>query len=123
MTTLVTQHVTPDNGLQEKLPWDTKRGRSFQNVALLVYCCENVEDEVIPSVATRVEDWIRTDEPPPDRFKKKINTVFNDLWALAADEKHSKIFEYRKKRVAPVEFVFMGMYNCSTTHSLAHLHL
>lgn len=104
---LENRHVAAENGLSQVLQWDTKRGRDFQCIAQFVYCCSGLPEKLFPT-AQRMEKWlIRVDSPPP-LFKTTINEVLTDFWHMATDSKLKYGFTTIDKRLAPIEFVFVG---------------
>ncbi|PFH52790.1 hypothetical protein AMATHDRAFT_139317 [Amanita thiersii Skay4041] len=108
MSQLEAQHVTINDGLLNKFEWDTKRGRDFQNIAHFVYCCDCLPEEQIPTTQ-KLEKWLSRVDPPGDQFKDDIDTVLRQLWLIASDPRYNKGFKAISKRLAPVEFVFIGV--------------
>lgn len=114
ISSLESKHVHIENGLRELFQWDVARGRDFQNIAHLIYCCDKLENEdrqELPT-ASKIDVWLRrTDEPDP-RFQKRINDVLDFMTYLAGrDARRDGLvngFVAVGKRVAPVEFVFIG---------------
>jgi hypothetical protein len=105
---LVRQHATIDGGLAETLDWDTNRARDYQCMAQLIYCCDKFVQQAHPQSPAKIEEWISQPDEPNARFKADIKTTLDNFCFLAADEKHNAAFKKIKKRVAPVEFVFIG---------------
>jgi hypothetical protein len=105
---LEAQHVTSDGGLSTIIDWDTSRGRDFQCIAQLVYCCDGLPQQLLPT-NQKLEKWlIRIDKPTP-AFKTQINSVLSAFWYIASTKGLDKGFTEIGKRVAPVEFVFIGV--------------
>jgi len=108
---LEAQHVTSDGGLSTIIDWDTSRGRDFQCLAQLVYCCDGLPQQLLPT-NQKLEKWlIRIDKPTP-AFKTQINSVLSAFWYIASTKGLDKGFTEIGKRVAPVEFVFIGSFDC-----------
>ncbi|KAF9492791.1 hypothetical protein BDN71DRAFT_1591415 [Pleurotus eryngii] len=115
ISSLESKHVHIENGLRELFQWDVARGRDFQNIVHLIYCCDKLENEdrqELPT-ASKIDVWLRrTDEPDP-RFQKRINDVLDFMTYLAGrDARRDGLvngFMAVGKRVAPVEFVFIGV--------------
>ncbi|TFK75833.1 hypothetical protein BDN72DRAFT_831277 [Pluteus cervinus] len=105
---LESRHVSVEGGLSELLEWDTKRGRNFQNIAHLVYCCDGVEEEALPT-AQKIEKWLVRVDKPGDQFKSDIDIVLRQLWNIASSPALSTAFRSIGKRLAPVEFIFIGV--------------
>lgn len=105
---LESKHVTIDDGLADKLAWDTKRGRDFQNIAHMVYCCDGLPEELLPT-AQKIERWISRSDRPPQQFQEDIETVLRSLWVIASNERYNEGFVKVPQRVAPVEFIFIGV--------------
>lgn len=102
------KYISPEDGLTTVIHWDTKRGRDFQCLTQLLFCCENLPERSTPT-APKLEQWLigRT-EPPSALYKKQINEVLATFWSIASDPKLQTAFKSVKHRVSPVEFVFIG---------------
>ena len=107
------KHIDVEGGLQDVLQWDVARGRDFQNIAHMVYCCEGLPLQRLPT-AQKIETWISrcSDEGPGEQFKQDIEDALRTLWLLATTPEHSDAFLKVDKRLAPVEFIFIG-WSCS----------
>lgn len=105
-----TRFVSSDNGLTTIIDVDMKRGRDFQSLAQLVYCCDNYPEHSIPT-APKMEQWVARAEHPPHAFKTAINDVLTSFWHIASDRSLNAAFTKIQKRVAPIEFVFIGMFS------------
>lgn len=107
---LEAQFVSAENGLANVLQWDTKRGRDFQCIAQLIYCCDQLPEQTGPPSMLRLSKWLlRTDEPP-SKFKKSINNVLTSFRHIASTPETNSAFVKITARVAPVEFVFIGEF-------------
>jgi hypothetical protein len=109
ITLLEKTHLTIDGGLVDKISFDDTRGRAFQNLAQLVYCCSGLPaTQRIPTVA-KLEKWLTSkDEHPSAAFKYAMADVLGRLWELACNRELDAPFRRIKIKVAPVEFVFIG---------------
>jgi hypothetical protein len=96
-----------DGGLSDVLEWDTKRGRDFQNIAHMVFCCDGLPDELLPT-AQKIEKWISRVDNPPEQFKADIEEVLTAFWRIASNKKYNEAFTKVTQRIAPVEFIFIG---------------
>ncbi|KAF8745958.1 hypothetical protein AX14_004253 [Amanita brunnescens Koide BX004] len=105
---LEAQHVTVHGGLSSQFEWDTKRGRDFQNIAHFVYCCDGLPNENLPT-AQKLESWLSRVDPPGDQLKEEIDETLRELWMIAKDKRLNKGLTAIGKRLAPVEFVFIGV--------------
>jgi hypothetical protein len=105
---LETKHVICDGGLAQVLEWDTKRGRDFQCLAHFVYCCEGFPDQHLLPTAAKMEKWLTREDSPTHGFKVTINDVLTMFYYIASTPKFNKGFKLIDKRLAPVEFVFIG---------------
>ncbi|KAH9052285.1 hypothetical protein EDB87DRAFT_1570581 [Lactarius vividus] len=110
ITHLEKTHVTIDGGLVDMIAFDDTRGRAFQNVAQLVYCCAGLPAaQRIPSAA-KLEKWLTApDERPSAAFRDAMGAVLDRLWELARSAEHDAPFRRFRAKVAPVEFVFIGV--------------
>ncbi|KAG9316365.1 hypothetical protein JVU11DRAFT_2398 [Chiua virens] len=101
------RHVQCEGGLAEVLEWDTKRGRDFQCIAQMVFCCDSLPDHVLPTAA-KLEKWLSRVDKPSQAFKTHMDGVLNEFGYIAMTPTLNIAFEQVDKRVAPVEFVFIG---------------
>ncbi|KAH0827513.1 hypothetical protein J3R83DRAFT_4226 [Lanmaoa asiatica] len=101
------RHVNCDGGLAEVLEWDTRRGRDFQCIAQMVYCCDLLPEHALPS-AQKLEKWLSRVDKPNQAFKNNIGDALNEFGHIAMTPGLNTAFEQVDKRVAPVEFVFIG---------------
>lgn len=90
----------------------------------MVYCCDGVTDQPLPT-AQKLERWLLRVDPPSNGFMGRVDEALNEFWVIATDKssKHySKGFHQVDKRVAPVEFAFIGRTVPSphVTSSLRH---
>lgn len=103
------RHVNADNtGLASVLEWDTTRGRDFQCIAQLIYCCDGLPDHPLPT-AQKLEKWLKRVDNPSTTFMTQINDVLSEFWHIATKSELNAAFTEVDKRVAPVEFVFVGV--------------
>jgi len=105
---LDTMRVSCDGGIADKINVDIKRGRNFQSLAQLTFCCHGIPAMLIPT-ATKLEQWLSNADPPNPLFKKTINDVLIEFWHLANIKGLDRAFTKIDKRVAPIEFVFIGV--------------
>ena len=84
-----------------------KRGRDFQSLAQLVYCCDNYPEHSTPT-AQKMEQWVSRAQAPSPAFKTAIGNVLTKFWYLADSPEYNQAFKNIHKRVAPIEFVFIG---------------
>ncbi|EPQ57689.1 hypothetical protein GLOTRDRAFT_37727, partial [Gloeophyllum trabeum ATCC 11539] len=105
---LQTKWVVPETGLGGVLDWDIKRGRDFQNLASMIYICDNLPGHTVPT-PQKLEPWLDNHKPPPQSFKEQIEDVLTEMWYIASTPSLSYCFQKPKSRVAPVEFVFIGV--------------
>lgn len=96
------------DGLPRVVDIDTKRARDFNLLAELVYCCHSYPTQAIPSHA-KVEQFVSREDKPTEEFKRSISEVLQEFWFIAADKKLKTPFENVKQRVAPAEFVLIGV--------------
>jgi hypothetical protein len=96
-----------ENGLSHVLEWDTKRGRDYQNLAHFIFCCDRLPAEDLPT-PHKLEVWLSREDPPTQSFKNDIEAVLTDFWNMATDKSLNEAFRHINRRIAPVEFVFIG---------------
>jgi hypothetical protein len=109
ITLLEKTHLTIDGGLVDKISFDDSRGRAFQNIAQLVYCCAGLPATQRIPTAAKLEKWLTSkDEYPSSAFKHAMADVLGRLWELACNRELDAPFRKIKVKVSPVEFVFIG---------------
>ncbi|KAI6046100.1 hypothetical protein EDC04DRAFT_1872864 [Pisolithus marmoratus] len=104
---LHTRHVNTEGALAQVLEWDTRRGRDFQCIAQMVYCCDSLPEHALPT-AQKLEKWLSRIDKPTHSFKARIDNTLNAFWHIADADNLNAAFNQVDKRVAPVEFVFIG---------------
>ncbi|KAF8514206.1 hypothetical protein BU17DRAFT_52702 [Hysterangium stoloniferum] len=120
VSTLQAMFVNSEGGLSDTLHWVVSRGRDFQGVAQLCYSCWNLPNFSTPTVS-KLEKWLVAPGEPSTQFKMQVQQVlekFIDLGEYSSDN-YRKGFTGIKERVAPVEFLFIGillakMRNCNS---------
>ncbi|OBZ67046.1 hypothetical protein A0H81_12868 [Grifola frondosa] len=100
--------VCSDDGLTTVIDVDMKRGRNFQSLAQLVYCCDGYPEQLVPT-PQKMEQWILNMNPPIQTFKTAIYDILTAFWHIAATPELNVGFTKIQKRVAPIEFVFIGV--------------
>ncbi|KAH9971647.1 hypothetical protein BJV74DRAFT_865669 [Russula compacta] len=117
ITHLEKTHVTIDGGLVDHIAFDDTRGRAFQNTAQLVYCCAGLPAEQRIPTAAKLEKWLTTpDERPSAAFQDAMAAVLARLWELAGSEELDAPFRRIQAKVAPVEFVYIGVLLYTMRH-------
>lgn len=101
-------YVTIENGLVDYIDVATTRARTFYNIAIFVFCCYQLPARPHPT-ASALEKFLRDAPNPEPDFKRKIDYALQMFLQIASDEKYGHIaFKEINKKVAPVEFVFIG---------------
>ena len=99
--------LTSEGGLQSKVEVEFGRGRDFQVLASLIYCCESIPSRALAN-SSKLEAFLSRMDEPRAEFKKRIEDVLTTFWHIADRPELNAAFTSIKKRVAPVEFVFIG---------------
>lgn len=86
----------------------------------MVFCCDGVPNEYLPT-AQKIEKWISREDKPPQQFKEDIENVLRGLWVIASTPGLDEGFVKIPQRVAPVEFVFIGMSSSYYFHEVSAL--
>jgi len=73
----------------------------------MVYCCDSLPDHALPT-AQKLERWLSRVDKPGQVFKTQVIDALNAFWHIASSEGLNAAFQQVDKRVAPVEFVFIG---------------
>lgn len=97
-----------DDGLGEKLRWDSNRGKHFQGIAQIAFCIENLPDRSEPT-SVKLNAWLNRVDPPSQKFKEEIEDVLKRYWEIATNEKLRHGLTDKKTKVSPVEFAFIGV--------------
>ena len=75
----------------------------------MVYCCDLLPEHALPT-ASKLEKWLARVDKPSQEFKNDIGDVLNAFGYIAMTPELNAAFEKVDKRVAPVEFVFIGAH-------------
>lgn len=102
------QFVSIEGGLANVLQWDTRRGRDFQCIAQLIYCCDQLPEQTGPPSMQKLSKWLLREDQPPPIFKSSVKTVLTSFKHIASNSDLNSAFSKISARVAPVEFVFIG---------------
>ncbi len=108
MNELDMKYVSIGGGLGSHMEFDSKRGRTFQNLASMMYCCEEVETRRTPS-AIQLEKWLSKPIGPSRTFKSRVERTLSSLLEITSDKSLNKAFTGFSAKVSPAEFVFIGM--------------
>jgi hypothetical protein len=109
ITHLEKTHVSIDGGLVDQIAFDDTRGRAFQNVAQLVYCCAGLPAAQRVPTSAKLEKWLTApDERPSTAFQDAMDAVLSRLWELARNSELDAPFRRFKAKIAPIEFVYIG---------------
>lgn len=102
-----------EEGITDRINFDIKRGKHFQSIAQLVYCCHGLPYQLTPT-KPKLEAFLNEEEGPSKEFIAAITKVVNELMEIASATKWNKAFRAIPQRVAPIEFVFIGMSSLSS---------
>jgi hypothetical protein len=102
------KYISIGGGLSSHVGFDMKRGRTFQNLASMLYCCEEVDLQRTPS-AIQLERWLNDLKGPSKIFKSRVERMLSNLLEIARDEALNRGFTGFSAKVSPAEFVFIGM--------------
>jgi len=102
------KHIDDDNALKKYIDVDIKRGRGFQSVAQLIYCCDGIPQQLSP-ITKNLDEWLRNGDAPNEKFKSLIDDVLTAFKYMASDDKYNMAFKQIPSRVAPLEFIFIGV--------------
>jgi hypothetical protein len=105
--------------------FSSARGRPFTNMASFVFCVEHLPDQRVHPTAHARAAWMdHATNTASDSLKARCKAAMDDFVEIAT--KHQKPFVVLSKRVAPVEFIFIGKvcympFFISNMRSLSHL--
>lgn len=88
-----------------------ERGRNFQGIAYMVYCCDGFPSQDTPN-AKSVNNWlVQTERLPTDGFQSRIRQMLATFETIASDSRYNWCFVANglKRNVAPVEFIYIGV--------------
>ncbi|KAH9830711.1 uncharacterized protein C8Q71DRAFT_883466 [Rhodofomes roseus] len=108
ITELDDRYINCDNGLTTIIDVDMKRGRDFQTLAQFVFCCKLYPERAVPT-AQKMEQFVASMEPPESWFKTALKEALTKFWHIGSSKRLNYGFSSIQKRVAPVEFVFIGV--------------
>ena len=101
------KYVSISGGLGSHVEFDSKRGRTFQNLASMLYCCEDVDLRRTPS-AIQLEKWLNGPKGPTRIFRSRMERTLSSLLEITSDKALNKGFTGFSAKVSPAEFVFIG---------------
>jgi len=104
------KYISISGGLGSHVEFDTKRGRTFQNLASMLYCCEDVDLRRTPS-AIQLEKWLGGPKGPTHTFRSRMERTLSSLLEITSDKALNKGFTGFSAKVSPAEFVFIGIEN------------
>ena len=110
MNDLDMKYISIDGGLSSHVEFDMKRGRTFQNLASMLFCCEEVDLQRTPS-AIQLERWLNEPKGPSKIFQSRVERMLSNLLEIARDKTLNKGFTGFSAKVSPAEFVFIGMWS------------
>ncbi|KAI0050520.1 hypothetical protein FA95DRAFT_1555647 [Auriscalpium vulgare] len=108
LTDLDKQYMSVDNGLADCIDLDTARGRNFQNLAQIAYCCDGLPEVLVPTTG-KVETWLRDMSSPTPKARKRMVDVLTDFWRIATNTNLNHGIKSFKSKFSPVEFVYVGV--------------
>ncbi|KAI9456627.1 hypothetical protein F5148DRAFT_984387 [Russula earlei] len=102
------KYISISGGLASHVEFDTKRGRTFQNIASMLYCCQDVDLRRTPS-APQLERWLNDPDGPTRTFQFRVERMLSNLLEIACDKALNMAFTAFSAKVSPAEFVFIGV--------------
>ncbi|KAF8263505.1 hypothetical protein EI94DRAFT_1772914 [Lactarius quietus] len=102
------KYISISGGLGSHVEFDSKRGRTFQNLASMLYCCEDVDLRRTPS-AIQLEKWLSGPKEPTPVFRARMERTLSSLLEITTDNTMNKGFTGFSAKVSPAEFVFIGV--------------
>jgi hypothetical protein len=94
------------DGISENMDLNHARARDFQNLAQTIYCIDQLPNQV-HGTTMQIDKWLTNEEPSPS-IRKKIHDVFR-IYRDIARNKQLKIPLKKPSRVAPAEFIMIGV--------------
>jgi hypothetical protein len=116
------KYISINGGLASHVEFDMKRGRTFQNLASMLYCCQDVDLRRTPS-AIHLERWLNELPGPSRTFKFRMERMLSNLLLIASDKALDKAFTGFSAKVSPAEFVFIGMWSLPQPSGVQLMHL
>jgi hypothetical protein len=75
----------------------------------MIYCCYGLDNEPAPLTSPLHKFLLAQEHPPDERFKNEMEDVLRTMWVLGDDVRYNEGFVEIVKKVAPIEFIFIGM--------------
>jgi len=104
------KYISIGGGLSSHVEFDMKRGRTFQNLASMLFCCEEVDLQRTPS-ALQLEKWLNEPKGPSKIFQSRVERMLSNLLEIASDKALNRGFTGFSAKVSPAEFVFIGTWS------------
>lgn len=95
------------DGISDNMDLDHARGRDFQNLAQTIYCINQLPNQV-HGTTMQIEKWFNKEDPPPAATRQKFHDIFK-VFREIARHKQLKLPLKRPSRVAPAEFIMIGI--------------
>lgn len=108
--TLDSRYMRGEGGLATLIEIGVERAMGFQNLAHFVYCCEGIPNEERFATKPKIAPWVSSPEEPSSSLKKAIESTLRHFVTIATDRQYNQGFRTIEKKVAPVEFIFIGAY-------------
>ena len=103
------KYISINGGLRSHVNFDSKRGRTFQNLAAMLYCCEDADLPRTPS-APQLEKWLTGPKVPTLIFRSKMERTLSSLLEITRDQALNKGFTRFSAKLSPAELVFIGTF-------------
>lgn len=115
------RYINCENGLTTIIDVDMRRGRDFQTLAQFVCCCWFYPERMVPT-SSKMEQWLSKPEEPNGVFKTAMKEALTKFWHIGYSKQLNYPFTRIQKRVAPIEFVFIGesSYSLSSIVCVSH---
>ncbi|KAF9052134.1 hypothetical protein BJ165DRAFT_1365824, partial [Panaeolus papilionaceus] len=147
ITSLENKYLHSPNGLGSMITMDTSRGRGFMNLTQMIWACEgyrarNPTSTTTPTASTptstipntaqgaptypTLSTFLSRSTSPTAEFKKEIEEVMRGMKEIARDAGGRGWGRSKKgmsARIAPVEFLFMGVTLFVLPSSLLQAHI
>lgn len=104
---IINDFITSEDGVAANLDLDRTRSRDYQNICHTIFSISHLP-ALTQATPTQVEKWLGNPDGPTPLMREKVVKTFRIYRDIAKDKK-LKVPLTRPSRVAPVEFVVIGI--------------
>lgn len=103
------EFVTSKDGLQETLGISGKHASGYHALSHIAYCCSHLPKKQTMPTFTTLSKFLDQETSPPKNLQRDMADVMKKFTEIATTEKLRFGFSTIHQKVAPVEFVYIGL--------------